>query len=353
MDRARDRAGAGSAPRTEIKHDAHLDEKRLHIVTGKGGTGKTTVAAALALMLARDGARILLVEVEGRQGLSQVFGVSPLDYRERVLAETESGGAVFGLSIEPEEALLDYLEKFYGLRRAGSALRKLGAVDFATTIAPGLRDVLLTGKISEAVRRTESGRAYYDAVVVDAPPTGRIGRFLNVTAQVADIAKVGPINAQAELVIGVVRNHKTSVHVVSTLEEMPTQETRDAVEELRELGLNLGAIFVSMTREEHIDPADRDALLDDDVDDSVVMESLVAGGLPATLPAHEIALGLIDEGADYSQRVAVESQEYDQLHEIGLPLINIPLIPTGIDVAALRDLAQVIDEQVGHGHSTP
>ena len=125
----------------------------LHVVSGKGGTGKTTVAAALAMALARDGGRTLLMEVEGRQGIAQVFDVPPLPYEERQVAVAPGGGEVWALAVDPEDALLDYLEIFYNLRRAGSALRRMGAVDFATTIAPGLRDVLLTGKACEVVRR--------------------------------------------------------------------------------------------------------------------------------------------------------------------------------------------------------
>ena len=91
---------------------------------------------------------------------------------------------MFALVADPESALIEYLEMFYNLRQAGTALAKLGVMDFATTIAPGLRDVLLTGKAAEAVRRKDDGGSpVYDAVVMDAPPTGRIGRFLNVTSR--------------------------------------------------------------------------------------------------------------------------------------------------------------------------
>ena len=95
-----------------------------------------------------------------------------------------------------------------------------------------MRDVLLTGKVKEAVTRTADGRRVYDAVVLDAPPTGRIGRFLNVTAETARLAKIGPIKTQSEGVAAVLRSPVTAVHVVTLLEEMPVQETADAVAEL-------------------------------------------------------------------------------------------------------------------------
>ena len=129
---------------------------RLHVVTGKGGTGKSTVAAALALGLASQGKQVLLCEVEGRQGIARMFDVDPLPYAERRIAtglrhDGQQPGAVHALHIDPESALLEYLSMYYKLGRAGRALDRFGVIEFATTIAPGVRDVLLTGKVFEAV----------------------------------------------------------------------------------------------------------------------------------------------------------------------------------------------------------
>jgi len=124
---------------------------RLHVVTGKGGTGKTTVAAAIAIALAAGGRRVLLAETEGRQGIAQLFDCPPLPYEERKVASAPGAGEVFALAIDPEEALLEYLEMFYNMRRAGRTLKRIGAIDFATTIAPGMRDVLLTGKVNDLI----------------------------------------------------------------------------------------------------------------------------------------------------------------------------------------------------------
>ncbi len=198
--------------------DRDWEGVRLHVVTGKGGTGKTTVAAALALALAREGQRVLLAEVEGRQGIAQLFDVPPLPYDERKVAVGHGGGEVFGLVVDPKAALLEYLQLFYKLGRAGNLLERFGAVDFATTIAPGIRDVLLTGKVYEAVRRRASGRGpsrhkgpqsnepAYDAVVLDAPPTGRIVRFLDVNTEVVGLARVGPIRNQADSITRLLRS---------------------------------------------------------------------------------------------------------------------------------------------------
>ena len=143
---------------------------------------------------------------------------------------------------------------FYNLRHAGTALTKLGVMDFATTIAPGLRDVLLTGKAAEAVRRKAAGKTggrVYDAVVMDAPPTGRIGRFLNVTSEVSGLARVGPIRGHADTVQRVIRSPETAVHFVTVLEEMPVQETLDGIAELTGLAggpIPIGGIMINMTR---------------------------------------------------------------------------------------------------------
>src|SRR6202047_1002633 len=131
--------------------DTDWDGVRLHVVTGKGGTGKTPGAGPLALPLATAGRRVLLIEVEGRQGVARLFDCPPLPYEERKVAlglgaKGAEGGDVYALAVDPEGALLDYLEMFYNMRRTGKALTRLGVVDFATTLAPGLSGALVTGK---------------------------------------------------------------------------------------------------------------------------------------------------------------------------------------------------------------
>jgi anion-transporting ArsA/GET3 family ATPase len=302
------------------------------VVTGKGGTGKTTVAAALALALAEGGRRSLLVEVEGRQGIAPLFDTGPLPYQELAVATRPGGGEVRALAVDPQEALLEYLDMFYKLGMAGRALQKFGAIDFATTIAPGLRDVLLTGKVKEATTRTENGRRVYDAVILDAPPTGRIGRFLNVTAETARLAKMGPIKTQSEGVAAFLRSPMTAVHVVTLLEEMPVQETADAIDELSALRISVGKVIVN---------AGQPALLPTGkVSQGELRRGLVAAGLPAD---RDTVAGLHAEASAYLTRRTVEEGLRAELVALDQPMVELPYLPGGVDLAGLDLLAAALN----------
>ncbi len=323
---------------------------RLHIVTGKGGTGKSTVAAALALGLADTGSDVLLCEVEGRQGIARMFDVEPLPYAERRIAtglpgpDGRRGGVVHALHIDPESALLEYLSMYYKLGRAGKALDRFGVVEFATTIAPGVRDVLLTGKVYEATKRNARNKKAitYDAVVLDAPPTGRIAQFLGVNQELAGLARMGPIKSQADSVTTLFRSERTAVHLVTVLEEMPVQETTDGIAELRKHGLPVGGVVVNQVRPRDLDDRDLAQVRAGKVTKRQVATDLDRGGLAGDA---DLVLGLLTEARDHAERRALEDAQRELVGELDVPTYELPLLVGGVDLGGLYELAGMLRDQ--------
>jgi anion-transporting ArsA/GET3 family ATPase len=335
-----------STPRggTSVGWPARLSKARLHFVTGKGGTGKSTVAAALALTLAAGGRKVLLVEVEGRQGIAQLFDVPPLPYQELKIATAERGGQVNALAIDIEAAFLEYLDMFYNLGIAGRAMRRIGAIEFATTIAPGLRDVLLTGKIKESVVRLNKGtkNPVYDAVVVDAPPTGRIARFLDVTKAVSDLAKGGPVHSQSEGVVKLLHSDQTAIHLVTLLEALPVQETLEAIEELAEMALPIGSVIVNRNIPSYLEPHDLAKAAEGDVDADSVRAGLKTAGIQ--LNDNDFA-GLLTETIEHATRITARAETAQQLDALKVARLELPAISDGIDLGSLYELSESLAQQ--------
>jgi anion-transporting ArsA/GET3 family ATPase len=340
-----------SNSRASLGWPSRLNKARLHFVTGKGGTGKSTIAASLALALAAGGRKVLLVEVEGRQGIAQLFDVPPLPYEELKIATADGGGQVNALAIDTEAAFLEYLDMFYNLGIAGRAMKRIGAVEFATTIAPGLRDVLLTGKIKEIVVRSERERAKaqskgkptgYDAVVVDSPPTGRIARFLDVTKAVSDLAKGGPVHSQADGVVKLLHSELTAIHLVTLLEALPIQETLEAIDELKELGLPIGSVIVNRNIPSYLGTDDLAKAAEGDVDADAVRAGLATAGI--TLADADFA-GLLTETIQHATRISARAESAVQLDAIDIPRLELPAIADGVDLGSLYELAEALGQQ--------
>jgi anion-transporting ArsA/GET3 family ATPase len=322
---------------------------RLHVVTGKGGTGKSTVAAALALGLASHGKQVLLCEAEGRQGIARMFDVDPLPYAERRIAtglshEDRPPGVVHALHIDAESALLEYLAMYYKLGRAGRALDRFGVIEFATTIAPGVRDVLLTGKVFEAVQRNSrnKGAIKYDAVVLDAPPTGRITQFLNVNDELAGLAKVGPVKSQSDTVMTLFRSPRTAVHLVTVLEEMPVQETADGIADLAAAGLPVGGVVVNQVRSRDIAATDLEAALAGRLDTARLAADLKEAGVDSD---EGLVEGLVAEAHDHAVRRALEDSQREVVAGLGRPTYELPRLTGGVDLGGLYELAAALKHQ--------
>lgn len=250
------RGPQGGATTLPVAMDLHafFRQSRVLIVAGKGGVGKTTVAAALAHLAADAGLSVLVVELEGREGLSTAFGhEGPLDYAGSVLraagATLEEGeddtsvpaGSVRARTITPDDALLDYLSA-HGLGRVSKRLMATGIVDLVAGAIPGIRDILVLGKVKQIERSRLA-----DVIIVDAPATGHTLTFLSSASGLLDAARGGPIRAQAADVVELLSDPARSQVVLVTLpEEMPVNEVVDAAFALEDrVGVALGPLIVN------------------------------------------------------------------------------------------------------------
>jgi anion-transporting ArsA/GET3 family ATPase len=297
-----------------------LDRARLLVVTGKGGTGKTTVAAALALAAGLRGRRTLVVEVEGRQGLARLFGRRFLDHQERRVAERVSG-----LAVDPEASLREYLGR-YGFAPLARLLTWARLTHFITAAAPGLGDVLLVGKVWEASTRGQGG---YDLVVLDAPPTGRVVPFLRAPQTVAELARVGPIRHQAERVRELLDDpERTGIVLACLPEELPVAETLEGVASLRAAALPVASVVANRVTDDRLGGrAGRLAALARDP--APLAEAARRAG--AELDGRSLAV-LLAEARDRQRQVARERRLLRELRAgVGeLPVVELPFLAGGI-----------------------
>jgi len=211
-------------------------------VAGKGGVGKTTVSAALARAAALVGLSALVVEVEGRSGLPALFGRAELGYDEIVLSPGGLDAAdVRARTVTPDAALLEYLRD-HGLSRISKRLVSSGALDVVATAAPGIKDILLLGKVKQ-LERSETA----DLIVLDAPAAGHAITFLQSARGLLDAVRVGPINAQARDVLDLLEDHeRCQVMLVTIPEETPVNEAVETAFSLEDrVGVSLGPIVVN------------------------------------------------------------------------------------------------------------
>ena len=217
-------------------------QSRLVIVAGKGGVGKTTVTAALARMASRAGVRSLIVEVEGKSGLAAAFERPGLDYHESVLVDaTATDAEVRARTLTPDEALLDYLHT-HGMKRISKRLMNSGAIDVVSTAVPGIKDILVLGKVKALVRDHPD-----HLVLVDAPAAGHAVSFLMSPRGLLDAARTGPIRTQAEEVLELLGDPKRCQVLLVTLpEETPVNEVVDTAFALEDrVGVSLAPVVVN------------------------------------------------------------------------------------------------------------
>ncbi|HET9076702.1 MAG TPA: ArsA-related P-loop ATPase [Acidimicrobiales bacterium] len=225
---------------------------RVTIVAGKGGVGKTTVSAALAYLAAASGFRVLIVEVEGKSGLPTLFDrPDALSYEEAVMLEPGRAGPgsaeLRARTLTPDDALVEYLED-RGMRRISRRLSSTGTLDVIATAVPGIKDILVLGKVKQIENQIAAGAAGApDCIVVDAPAAGHAVSFLSSAYGLMEAAAVGPIRAQAADVVAMLSDpDRCQVMLVTLPEETPVNEAVDTAFHLEDrAGVKLSPIVVN------------------------------------------------------------------------------------------------------------
>jgi anion-transporting ArsA/GET3 family ATPase len=223
---------------------ADLLAKRLVIVTGKGGVGKSTVSLALGLAAAARGRRTIVCEVAAQESLSRAFHHAEVGFHEVELTEN-----LWAISIDPDESMREYVLLQLKVRAMRDLLFRSRVFTYLTAATPGLRELVTIGKIWELAqpdRKVKEGRRY-DLVIVDAPATGHGLAFLQTPRTFANVARVGPVAAQAEALDAFLTNHrKTGVAIVALPEEMPVNETASLERDLTdEVGAAVDRVYMN------------------------------------------------------------------------------------------------------------
>lgn len=307
--------------------DRFFTKSRVIIVAGKGGVGKTAVTASLAHAASGSGLRTLVVEIEGKSGLPAAFGHPALTYGEiQLLAPGDGHAGITARTLTPDDALLEYLHD-HGMKRISNRLVSSGALDVVSTAVPGIRDILVLGKIKQLERE-----GAFDLILVDAPAAGHAISFLRSASGLADAVKVGPINSQATEVLGMLRDpHRCRVTLVTLPEETPVNELIETAYSIEdEVGVALGPVVVN-------------------------------GVLPAA-PAEELTLAMASElgvspacgaslraAADFRRaRTALQQRQLDRLaNDLPLPQLHLPrLFTSQLDLAGVARLADGLVAQM-------
>lgn len=304
---------------------------RVIIVAGKGGVGKTTVTATLAVAAARTGMSVLIVEVEGKSGLAAAFDRPNLGYEESDLTE-----GVRARTLTPDAALLDWLQN-NGLKRISKRLVSTGALDVVATAVPGMKDILVLGKVKSLdVQQTA------DLIIVDAPAAGHAITFLTSAQGLLDAVSVGPVRKQATDVVELLGDpQRCQVLLVTIPEETPVSELVDTAFAIEDrTGVSLGPVVVNGCYDDVTTAATGNG--DGDAPDLTVAALQHDAELLDVFVSEREARDLARAGGFRAERAAIQRHQADRLaQQLPLPQIRLPFMFTA-DLG-LEEIGQLAD----------
>ena len=249
----------GRGPRWDDPPIAGLFDKRILFVTGKGGVGKTSISLAMGIAAAAEGRRTIVCEVASQESAGSLFGRGRVGFNETRLRKD-----LFAISIDPDEAIREYLEVQLPVRAMGDLLYRSRIFNYLAAATPGLREMVTVGKIWELAlseRKTRDAKPY-DLVIVDSPATGHGLGLLQTPRTFAEIARRGPMAHQAGVIDRTLRNPKRAgVVIVALPEEMPVNESATLEDELIDkVGIAVDRIYMNGLYPERFDAGEQQAL---------------------------------------------------------------------------------------------
>jgi anion-transporting ArsA/GET3 family ATPase len=302
-----------------------LLDRRLVVVTGKGGVGKSTVAAALATLAARRGKKVLVAEVDARERVAPMLGGRPSGPVIHPVAPNVST-----VNVDPRHALEEYALMVVKVRAIYQAVFENRVVRFFLRAVPSLAETLMLGKILHEARSESGGKPRWDLVVVDAPATGHAVQLLGVPQALLDTVPGGPLRRDAEWMQALLADPaRTAVAIVSLPEEMPVSETVELDAQIRDhLRLPRGPVFVNAMPEARFTAEERERL-----------GGLVASG-PPTGPMARAAL------LQAGRRERAEAQLGRLREALARPVVTLPLLAT--ERWGRRAVDRIADAMAGH-----
>jgi anion-transporting ArsA/GET3 family ATPase len=304
-----------------------LLDRRLAVVTGKGGVGKSSVAAALALHAARRGRRVLVCEINAQERIAPLLGARPGGYR---LREVEPG--LFAINVTPHEAMREYGLEVVKFQTIYEAVFENRMVRHLLRVAPGFAELVMLGKVLSEARATDRGRPRWDLVVMDAPATGHAVQLLRVPQALLGAVPPGPLRRDAEWMRALLLDPaRTGVVLVTLPEEIPVTETVELDAEIRSvLGMPRAALVVNAMPRAPVPEAADGAL------------AALAGAPPPVGPAARAA-ELAARRADRAGRALARVRAAVPLPGAVLPLLATPRW----DRPAVERLAEALAAQGG------
>ena len=312
-----------------------LLDRRLLFVTGKGGVGKSTVAAAVALLSAQRGRRTLACEVDARGDLADFFETSRPVFEPRLVQRN-----LWAMAMDTEASLREYLHlqmRLPSMARIGPLAR---AFDFVATAAPGVREILTVGKVGWEVRER-----HYDLVVVDAAATGHIVGQLTAPQAINDVVRVGQVRQQTGWLSDLLADPATTgLVVVTTPEEMPVNETIELVARVRsETRIDVAAIVVNRVLPELFSGADEEVF--DGLRQPALIDKLAhaAGGpVASVLEAARLAVTLRRTRAGHLDHLRESIEPH-------LPLLYVPYLFTrGHGLRTTGQVSEALSAEIGY-----